>query len=49
MIFKTSNFGIFLLFQVPPKIMKYSSLYSFFSLKSRNAKTVSLRTSNKGI
>ena len=30
MIFKTSNFGIFLLFQVPPKIMKYTSLYNFF-------------------
>ena len=40
MIFKTSNFGIFLLFQVPPKIMKYTSLYNFFPQikKCKNSK-----------
>lgn len=31
MIFKTSNFGIFLLFQVPLKMMKYTYLQNFFS------------------
>ena len=40
MIFKTSNFGIFLLFQVPPKIVKYTSLYNFFPQikKCKNSK-----------